>query len=67
MEGVCMIDAVWEGFLEELVLDWTLEVSWKKGTFRTGGQRGSKEVSGFLYSGVIQPGSRAPCFQWPSC
>ena len=67
MEGVCMIAAVWEGFLEELVLDWTLEVSWKKGTFRAGGQRGSKEVSGFLCSEVIQPGSRAPCFQWPSC
>lgn len=38
MEGACMIAAVWECFLEELVLDWTLEVSWKKGT-EAGGQR----------------------------
>ena len=34
-----MIAAVWEGFLEELVLYWTLEVSWKRGAFQTGGQR----------------------------
>lgn len=34
-----MVVAVWEGFLEKLVLDWTLEVIWKDGTFRVGGRR----------------------------
>lgn len=34
-----MVVAVWEGFPEKLVLDWTLKFIWKDGTFRVGGWR----------------------------
>lgn len=46
------------------MLDWTLEVSWKKrdipGRWTEVGVRETKEVSAFLCSGVIQPESQAP-------
>lgn len=34
-----MAVTVWEGFLEELVLGWILEVSWKERAFWAGGGR----------------------------
>lgn len=34
-----MVVAIWEGFLEKLVLYWALEVIWKDGTFWVGGRR----------------------------
>lgn len=46
---------IWEGFLEELVLHWILEVSWKEGHSRQGPEMGTwrTKVCGFLWSGTI--------------
>lgn len=55
-----MAVAVWEGFLEKLVLDWTCRSAGKKGHSRQvagGGCEGDPEVSGFLWSAGIPPES----------
>lgn len=42
-----MVVAVWEDFLEELVLDWILEISWKGGHSRhVAGGAGEGEKGG---------------------
>lgn len=57
-----MVVAVWADFLEELVLNGILEVSWQEGHSRQVAGGVVKRNNGVTYSQVIRPEQQVLCF-----